>query len=262
MTIKLCTRLCAVLLSLCVLTAPGVRAAPLLDVMFVVDGSGSISPSEFVTLTDAVKDYAGILAAGVPANPGPPPQPALAAADLQAGIVQFSTEASLTLGLTGDLAVFNNAIDPVNFPPQGGQTNHADAFNTAAAELAVNGRAGAQQAIILVTDGKANEPAASPLDPVTAAINAANDAKGEGILVFAIGVGTALGLDDLLDYASGPEFAVHVEAIDDLAALDTTIAETFLMEASTSVDAPAPLALLGLGIAGLAYARRRHSARA
>ncbi len=142
MTFKLFARLFAVVISASIITATGVRAAPMLDVIFVFDGSGSVASPDFITMTDAVKDYAGILDAGVPVSAGPPPEPALAAADLQAGIVQFSTGASLELGLSGDLSVFNTTLD--NLAPQGGQTNHAAAFSAAAAELAASGRAGAQ----------------------------------------------------------------------------------------------------------------------
>ena len=45
----------------------------LLDVMFVIDGSGSITDPDYIEMLDAVKGYAGTLAAGVPADPGPPP---------------------------------------------------------------------------------------------------------------------------------------------------------------------------------------------
>lgn len=258
---KLSAPLFAVLLSVSILSAPAVRAAPLLDVMFVLDSSGSISASEFQTQIDAAKGYVSILSTGVPGTSGPPPSPGLQAADLQAGIVQFSTNATLDLGLTGDLAAVNTALDNLNH--LNGQTNHAAAFAAAAAELAANGRAGAQQAIILVTDGQANEPVIS--NPIVAAINAANDAKSDGILIFAIGVGSQLDQSYLDLYASNPtaDFTALFGDFDSLATLDLQIAEQLLTEATvTAVDAPAPLAMLALGIAGLAFMRRRRSARA
>ena len=258
---KLSAPLFAVLPSISVFSAPPVRAAPLLDVMFVLDSSGSISAGDFLTQIEAAKGYVSILFTGVPGASGPPPSPGLQAADLQAGIVQFSTNATLDLGLTGDLAAVNTALD--NLFQQFGQTNHAAAFAAAAAELAANGRAGAQQAIVLVTDGEANEPVSS--NPLVAAIDAANAAKNDGILIFAIGIGGSSLLDSLDFYASVPTagFTALVNDFDALAALDTDIAEALLTEATvTAVDAPAPLAMLALGIAGLAFLRRRRSARA
>tara|TARA_R110002110_G_scaffold5407_11_gene28033 strand:+ start:12896 stop:13693 length:798 start_codon:yes stop_codon:yes gene_type:complete len=265
MTFKLCARLFAVLLSVSVFAAPGVRAAPLLDVIFVLDGSGSVGPGDFQTQIDATKSYISILQTGVPGidrDPGPPVAPDLLGADLNVGIVQFSTFANLELGLTGDLAAMNTALD--NLVQQGGQTNHAAAFATAAAQLAANGRVGAQQAIVLVTDGTANEPFGGPVDPVTAASEAADAAKDDGILIFAIGIGNDILLSDLELYASNPtgDFTAHVADHDALETVAPAIAEALLTEATTSVPAPAPLALLGLGIAGLALMRRRRSAAA
>ncbi|CAN0452661.1 unnamed protein product, partial [Ectocarpus fasciculatus] len=200
-------------LSVSVFTAPGVRAAPLLDVMFVLDGSGSMGSSEFISQSLATQTYIDFLQTGVPGidrDPGPPVAPDLLGADLNAGVVQFSTSAHLIQPLTGVLTAVDVALN--NMVQLLGQTNHADAFTLAAAELAANGRAGAQQAIVLITDGTANEPNSG--NPLIDAINAANDAKDDGILIFAIGVGNSISLFDLELYASGPteDFTAHVDS--------------------------------------------------
>jgi len=84
----------------------------------------------------------------------------------------------------------------------GGQTNHAAALELARTELAANGRAGAQQAIILLTDGVANET--TGFDPVTDAIIQSILAKSDGILIYGVAIGGQSVLDAVSDYASAP----------------------------------------------------------
>ena len=256
MTLRLCARLFALLLSVSIFTATGARAAPMLDVIFVLDGSGSLSAVDYQTQIDATKGYITTLQTGVSGidrDPGPPVAPDLLGADLNVGLVQFSTGAVLDLGLTGNLAAANSALDAMS--QQLGQTNHAAAFALAASELAANGRAGVQQAIVLVTDGAANVPGGNPF---TAALFAANAAKNDGVLIFAIGVGNDVDLFDLADYASGPGFVAGIDDYDALETVASQIAEALLTEeTAVSVDSPVPLALLGLGIAVMACLRRR-----
>ena len=108
---------------------------------------------------------------------------------------------------------------------------------------------------MLVTDGEANQPGGNPL---IAAISAADAAKNDGILIFTIGVGNDVDLFHLAAYSSGPDFVAGIDDYDALEIVTPQIAETLLIEeTAVSVNGPAPLALLGLGIAVMACLQRR-----
>ena len=249
-----------------VLAPSAARATQMLDVMFLLDGSGSISAGDFTLQSEAAKNISAILAAGVPGggsvpdpgNPGSFLPVDLLPADLAVGVVQFGTAVQIELGLTGDLAVLNNTLD--NLVQQGGQTNHAGAFAAGAAQLAANGRAGATQVMILLTDGTANVPGGNP---IADAIAQADLAKSNGVLIYAIGIGNLIGQGTLDDYASNPT-AGYSALFGDYAAAQSVgegIALQFLvadaLPPTAGIPAPAPLALLGAGLAGFALMRRR-----
>lgn len=268
---KIFAPLFAVILCVSVFQAPAARAAQMLDVVFLVDGSGSFSNSDFITLKNGTLSIANTLATGIPgagsvpdpANPGSFLPADLLGADLNVGLVQFATTATLDLGLTGDLATVDTAL--TNMTQQGGQTNHAAALEMARTELAANGRAGAQQAIILLTDGAPNEPTGS--DPFVDAIIQSLLAKSDGILIYGVAIGGQSVLDAVTEYASAPtdDFTSLVGDVDALGTLNEPIAQQLLesgFQQSAAVSAPAPLVLLGLGVAALACLRRRRSARA
>jgi hypothetical protein len=269
---KIFAPLFAVVLSVSLFQAPAARAAQMLDVIFLVDGSGSITSDDFTVLKDGTLDIANTLATGIPGagevpdpgNPGSFLPADLLGADLNVGLVQFATTAQLDLGLTGDLATVDTAL--TNMAQLEGQTNHAAALELARTELAANGRAGALQAIIMLTDGVPNETN-GPSDPLTDAIIQSILAKSDGILIYGVAIGGQSVLEAIEDYASSPkeDFTALIDEFDALDTVNLGIAEELLesgFQQSAAVSAPAPLAILGLGIAGLACLRRRRSARA
>ncbi|MEK7542595.1 MAG: VWA domain-containing protein [Patescibacteria group bacterium] len=156
-----------------------------IDLMLVLDRSGSINAGELTTLKTAAKAFVDAL---VPATPG-----------AHVGMVSFSSSASLDAHLTDDGSAVKTAIDAL---VSGGTTNLEAALLAATTELANPGdghdRADATSPdfIVLITDGAptssnthAGDPQGDP-DHATDAAAAATVAKAAGVEIFVVGVGT------------------------------------------------------------------------
>lgn len=224
--------------------APGLRAAPLFDIMVLFDGSGSITNSDY----EDQRSLGQYLFNSLTISP----------TDNQFGIVQFSTGVTLESGLNSSAASLTTALNNMN--QSLGQTNHASAFTTAHNELTLNGRGGnVQQVVILMTDGVANEPAGNP---ILDAINAANALKNDGALVFALGFGNGVQLSDLQDYISSP-IGNHAFGFNDFsdgfAGIDAIVAELNSLETPPAVSEPGPLAVMVFGLGTLVMIRRRRA---
>ena len=165
-----------------------------LEVALVSDVSGSMSGAPLSALKTAATSFVGNLS-----SPD------------EAAAISFNSGASTEQELTTNYQLVQNAINSYS---AGGGTSIAAGIIEGEDELlnGTNATAGASKVMILLSDGQSNE---------TAAINAANDAKNNGIRIFTIALGSAdTGL--LESVASSPDDAFVAP---DPADLDTVYAE-------------------------------------
>ena len=165
-----------------------------LEVALVSDVSGSMSGAPLSALKTAASSFVGNLS-----SPD------------EAAAISFSTSASTDQELTTNYQLVQNAIN--NYNASGG-TSIAAGIIEGEDELlnGTNATPGASKVMILLSDGQSDD---------TAAINAANDAKNNGIRIFTIALGNAdTGL--LESVASSPDDAFVAP---DPADLDTVYAE-------------------------------------
>jgi uncharacterized protein YegL len=157
---------------------PGLGCEDEIDVMLVLDRSGSIDSTELATMKSAAKAFVDALS---PTSAGP-----------HVGMVSFSTSASLDEHLTDDGSAVKTAIDAIF---SGGLTNLEDGIRTASTELENPGDghdradAGSPDFILIITDGipTASDGPGSDSDD---AADAADDARSMGSEIFVVGVGT------------------------------------------------------------------------
>ncbi len=176
------------------------------DMVVVMDGSGSISSSDF----QLQKDFVGELVQEF----------TISNTFARISVVQFSSEGSgvVEIGLSGDeTAILNTVAGIVQID---GSTDIQEGLALGQGEIVANGRVGVPKVIALLTDGEHNEGG----DPVAEA----DSIKAAGTSIFAIGVGSGINQQQLEDIASDPSstYVSIVQDFDDLQALVASLAQT------------------------------------
>lgn len=178
--------------------ATSVSCSGVMDLMLVLDGSGSVDSTEWQQL----KDFAQHVVTGN----------SVGSATTHIGVVQFSTFARLESALSGNQPAILGAI--ANMVEYKSLSNLAVGIERAQQELSSNGRAGVPHVMILVADGWQNVAG----DPVAKA----NDARAAGTEIFDVGVGYGIAYPELDDMADEPD-AKHIFVAADFASLDSIV---------------------------------------
>ncbi|GCB69450.1 hypothetical protein scyTo_0012428 [Scyliorhinus torazame] len=170
------------------------------DVIFLIDGSSSIQPSDFVK----VRHFAEALIN----------KTEVAESGVQIGVIQFSTKPHLAFQLDqyDDKAKLLKAVHQIQQLGGGTNTGQALNFTIDYFDSSKGGRPGIQQYLILITDGESG-------DHVSEAARAIRD---RGVNVFAIGIGAAN--NDQLVMISGSEANIYnIDGYDALMSLEELI---------------------------------------
>jgi Mg-chelatase subunit ChlD/PKD repeat protein len=121
------------------------------------------------------------------------------------GLVEFNTSAITSSSLTDN---FSDVRTKVNTDWVGagseGWTNTGAAIEAARAELNAHGRTNARKVMVIISDGNPGLFDEDPADALARAVYSANQAKMNGILIYAIGFGANLNENVLDQISSDP----------------------------------------------------------
>ena len=172
------------------------------DLMLVLDRSGSIDSSELATLKTAAKAFVDALA---PSTAG-----------VHIGQASFSTSGTLDLHLTDNATTAKAAIDALL---AGGFTNLAEGITLATGELANPGDghdrtdADSPDYMVIITDGAPNRPTDTATAKAAATV-AANAADAAGVEIYVVGVGTSGSTADYLKNNIATDVAHYFDSSD------------------------------------------------
>ncbi len=225
--------------------------AAVIELALVLDGSGSISGSDFALQLDAYEDIFtnNFYDTYVVGND-----------TLYVSAWQFSTnvtQETLWYSITDNASAdaFGALFASIN--QDGGGTNIASAIVDANASIIGNGIASDKQIIDISTDGEPTRctPNCTGNTYMQSAINAATAALNQGTVVNAIGVGAGVGVSFLNDLTTaGGGF---YETAANFTAFEAALSQKLFREINQEVSEPGTLALLSLGIIGLGAVRRK-----
>jgi Putative Flp pilus-assembly TadE/G-like len=246
-----------------------------LDVMIVLDRTGSMGSDSklvnakagieaFLSTMDPTMDNVGL--AVLP----PAPTPSQGCTDVKPYFKQSAPGGTYSLNnpgyvvvplsntyasSIGNLVPTSPLISTVNCVQAGGSTAYAEAIDAAYAELQADGRPTAQKAIVILSDGAANDgpstlPATSPYrtNPCAQGVTSAGVAKAAKVLVYSIAY-TANG--DQCDAAIGADVNGTIVTNSNTAEVPALGAQQALSEIASSggqyfYDLPSPSSLTGI----------------
>ena len=137
------------------------------DVVFLVDGSGSIGATDFAEEINFVADLIDSLPS-----------------DVHSGVIVFSSNVEDMYSLTNNPS--SATIRSLNYP--GGGTSIGNAITVAIDEFTMNGRSGCVDHLIVLTDGISGDDVTLP----------STDARTSGIITYSIGIGGRVDQAELL----------------------------------------------------------------
>ena len=199
--------------------ATSVQCGSAMDLVLVIDQSGSINATEFAQEMAYVKTVVNSFVFGDQVG-------------AKMGYVLFSSQPNVTLQLTGNQNSLLYAID--HTVQQDGETNIGDAIAAAHNLFASGGRSNAPNIIFLLTDGNANLPdiSVTGVTPGEYAFNKATMAKNAGDLIFGVAVGADV-TANLATYTSGPDYLATVT---DFSKLQDTLNKILKTICTSDVD--------------------------
>ena len=231
----LCSETAQVTLSL---SGSGSITANPVDIMLVLDRSGSMNdrtsadpgaPTKIVALKAAANDFVHIIANASTTPPPTPPDNSPTIQNSSMGVVSFASTATLDLALNQTVATIQTAINALT---ANGETNHADAFNTATAALAASTH---PKYIIMITDGMSTAGGVPPQTDVEAANAAALAARNAGIIIYCIGLGQNIPAGNLINWAGNQDRVLIAPSTDDLQAAFAALAANIINPAPQNI---------------------------
>ncbi len=227
--------------------------AAVIELSLVLDGSGSISNSDFSLQTGAYSNIFNNSFYDNFVNPGD---------TLWVNAIQFASGVQQEIGWTSinsnaDASIFGGMFGSIS--QLNGATNTFAATNFAVNSILTNGIDSDRQIIDVSTDGRPNVDSNTLGSAIDNAVVAAGAANAAGVTVNAIGVGSGIGDEFLGNYTTaGGGFFVQANNFSDFeAVLARKIRREVTGEPPVSVPEPASMLLMGLGMLGLGAARRK-----